>query len=216
MLATARLSLRTHPWLADHRVNGVVLLPGTGLVEMVIRAGDEAGASVVEELMLQAPLVLPEQGGVQVQVVVGAEDDGRRPVSVHSRLQDSDEWTRHATGTLTAEAAEPDFDLSVWPPVGAEPVDVDGVYDGLASAGLEYGPVFQGLTAAWRLGGDVYAEVTLPDRTEGSAFGLHPAVLDATLHASRPGATPGSGLWSRSPGRGSPCTAPGRRPCGYG
>ena len=33
----------------------------------------------------------------------------------------------------------------------------------LADAGYEYGPTFQGLRAAWRVGDDVYAEVALPD-----------------------------------------------------
>ncbi len=73
----------------------------------------------------------------------------------------------------------------VWPPVGAEPVEVDGVYDGLAAAGLEYGPVFQGLRGVWRRGGEVFAEVALEDEQRAAAdlFGVHPALLDAALHA---------------------------------
>ncbi|MGQ5668783.1 polyketide synthase dehydratase domain-containing protein, partial [Streptomyces sp. ECR2.10] len=57
MVFTSRLSLKTHPWLADHRVGGVVLVPGTGLVELAVRAGDEAGCGVLEELVIEAPLV---------------------------------------------------------------------------------------------------------------------------------------------------------------
>ena len=87
---------------------------------MVIRAGDEVGCAVVEELMLAAPLVLPEGAGVQVQVVVGAaEESGRRSVSVYSRSDRPDaEWVLHAQGTLGLDAAEASADLSVWPPVG--------------------------------------------------------------------------------------------------
>ena len=61
---TGRLSLATHPWLADHAVAGTVLLPGTAFLELALRAGEEVGAETVEELTLQAPLVLPEQGAV--------------------------------------------------------------------------------------------------------------------------------------------------------
>ncbi|MYR63864.1 hypothetical protein GTY54_49255, partial [Streptomyces sp. SID625] len=71
---TGRLSVATHPWLADHDVLGTVLLPGTGLVELAIRAGDEAGTPHLEELTLQAPLTLPERGALALQVVLGAPD----------------------------------------------------------------------------------------------------------------------------------------------
>ena len=64
-------------------------------------------------------------------------------------------------------------------------VPVDGLYDGFALAGFGYGPVFQGLRAAWRRGDELFAEVALPEGSRGEAglFGLHPALLDATLHA---------------------------------
>ncbi|WP_190120698.1 type I polyketide synthase, partial [Streptomyces flavofungini] len=70
----------------------------------------------------------------------------------------------------------------VWPPAGAEVVDLEGFYDERADAGLAYGPVFQGLRAAWRKDGEVFAEVALPDGVKSDGFGLHPALLDATLH----------------------------------
>ena len=89
-LFTGRLSLRTHPWLGDHVVQGRVLLPGTAFVELVVWAGDEVGCDVVEELTLEAPLVLPEQGGVQLQVMVGGvEELSGRAVSVYSRPEDA-------------------------------------------------------------------------------------------------------------------------------
>ncbi|MFB8402644.1 SDR family NAD(P)-dependent oxidoreductase, partial [Streptomyces sp. NPDC055912] len=187
---TGRLSVSAQPWLADHAVSGVVVLPGTGLVDLVAHAGLQVGCARVEELTLQAPLVLSEDGpGVTVQVVVEEPDEyGRRGVSVHSR-PDAGEggWTRHGVGVLTetAEAVEADW---VWPPAG-DVVAAEDVYAGLADAGFDYGPVFRGLQRVWRDGEDVYAEVVLPD--EPSGFALHPALLDAALHALA--AVPGSG-----------------------
>ncbi|WUM74053.1 type I polyketide synthase [Streptomyces sp. NBC_00328] len=185
VVLTGRLSTSAQPWLADHAVGGTVLFPGTGLVELAIRAGDEVGCSRLEELTLEAPLMLPERGGVQVQVSVGASDDtGSRHVGIHSRAEGQDEqWVRHGVGLLTHAGPRPDFDLVQWPPAGAVPVDVQGLYEGLAEAGLEYGPVFQGLTAAWRCGEEVYAEVALTEETGVDGFGVHPALLDACLHA---------------------------------
>ncbi|MEE4590302.1 SDR family NAD(P)-dependent oxidoreductase [Streptomyces sp. DSM 41524] len=191
VLLSGRLSLATHGWLADHAVHGIVLLPGTAFVELLVQAGDQVGCGRVEELVLEAPLILPEQGGVHLQVEVGEADaSGFREVSVFSREEAEGEgavWTRHARGVLAPMegARGASFDFGVWPPVGAEVVDVSGEYVRAAENGLEYGPVFRGLKRAWRRGGEVFAEVELPEeeRERAGQFGLHPALFDAALHA---------------------------------
>nr|WP_187414050.1 type I polyketide synthase [Actinomadura chibensis] len=183
-LLTGRVSLETHPWLADHAVQGTVLFPGTAFLELASHAAREIGCDTVEELTLDAPLVLPEGGSVRLQVRVGpADGDGRRDVSV--RAESESVWTRHATGILAvrADPAAPASDLAVWPPSGAEAIGLDGLADRLADAGLGYGPAFQGLRRAWRHGDDLLAEVALPEEiTDAAAFALHPALLDAALH----------------------------------
>nr|WP_308401698.1 SDR family NAD(P)-dependent oxidoreductase [Streptomyces roseoverticillatus] len=183
VLLTGLLSLESHPWLSDHAVNGTVLLPGTAFVELAVRAGDEAGCGWIEDLTLELPLVVPERGGVTLQVAVGPEDEsGRRQLSVHSRVEEGS-WVRHATGVLSSAEAPPAADIGAWPPAGAEAVDLTAFYEGMAASGLNYGPVFQGLQAVWRGGDDVFAEVELPEGTDADAFALHPALLDAALHA---------------------------------
>ncbi|GFJ85386.1 hypothetical protein Phou_095660 [Phytohabitans houttuyneae] len=183
MLFTSTLSLRTHPWLADHRVGGVPLFPGTGFVELAIRAGDEVGCDRIEELTLAAPLVLPEHGTVRLQVSVSEPDgDGRRRIAVYS-AEAGAPWTQHATGVLGSGGPRVEPGGESWPPAGAQPVDVDGCYDAFADAGFTYGPLFQGLRAAWRRGDETFAEVELPGGT-ANGFGIHPALLDAALHAA--------------------------------
>ncbi|AVV44100.1 polyketide synthase [Streptomyces sp. P3] len=189
VLLTGRLSTRVQPWLADHTVSGTVLLPGAAFVELVLRAGDEVGCGLLDDLTLEAPLALPDTTGVQLQIAVGAPDaDGRRPVTVHSRADADDDgpWTRHATAVLAPAPAAPEAEQPVaWPPSGARSVPLDGFYDALAARGYQYGPVFRGLRAAWRSGDTWYAEVTLPEdqHRDAARFGLHPALLDAALHA---------------------------------
>ncbi|WP_190113391.1 type I polyketide synthase, partial [Streptomyces cinnamoneus] len=188
VLLTGMVSLESHPWLSDHAVNGTVLLPGTAFVELAIRAGDEVGCGRIEDLTLEMPLVIPERGSVALQVSVGAEDEaGRRPLSVHSRAGGGT-WVRHATGALSsveASGTETGTDTGSWPPAGAEAVDLAAFYDGVAELGLEYGPLFQGLRSVWQSGEDVFAEVELPEEAaaDAGAFALHPALLDAALHA---------------------------------
>ncbi|MCQ8195508.1 acyltransferase domain-containing protein, partial [Streptomyces sp. RCU064] len=222
-LLTGRLSLRTHPWLAEHTVLGRALLPASAFVELALRAGDTAGCDRVEELTLEAPLVLPERGAVQLQLTVGGpEEDGGRPVRVYARPEDTADrpWTRYASGTLVHSEAQSEAhghahdrahsesrgeahgqalseahghargeaqshatDLGIWPPTGAESVDMTGFYERLADAGVTYGPIFRGVRAVWRRGDEVFAEVVLPEEAHGevSRFGIHPALLDTAL-----------------------------------
>lgn len=188
VVLTGRLSLQSHPWLADHRVWGSVVFPGTGYVELAVRAGDEVGATTLLDLVLQAPLLVPERQHVQLQVVVDeAETSGTYAVSIYSRPeQDGDRpWVLNAQGTVAAKhAGEQASDLTQWPPVGATSLDAETFYPRLAERGYAYGSTFQGVTAAWRRGRDVFAEVVLPAeamRTAGE-YGLHPALFDAALH----------------------------------
>ncbi|WP_442874786.1 type I polyketide synthase [Amycolatopsis sp. NBC_00345] len=187
-LFTGRLSVATHPWLADHAVGDVVLFPGTGFLELAVRAGDEAGCDLVEELTLAAPLVLGTEDAVVLQVSVGSPDaSGRRAVTVYSRPAGAPDqpWVRHAMGTLATGGQAAAFDTTVWPPEGATAVGLDGFYEETAEAGFAYGPAFQGLRAVWRRGDEVFADIALPEEAGGGErFGLHPALLDAALHAT--------------------------------
>ena len=191
-LLTGRISQRTHPWLADHAVAGTPILPGVAFAELALRAGTEVGAQHLDELILQAPMPIPETGALQIQIAIAPSEGESFEVAIHSRPEpgDSDdategEWTQHAQGTLTTETpSAPDFDATTWPPPGAEPIDSDGLYDLAAEIGLEYGPAFQGLGDAWRSGEEIFAEVSLASEQEDEAgrFGVHPALLDAALH----------------------------------
>ncbi|MFI1973448.1 SDR family NAD(P)-dependent oxidoreductase [Streptomyces cinnamoneus] len=195
-LFTGRLSLQSHAWVADHAVADAVLLPGTGLLELAVHAGDQIGFPTVEELTLEAPLVLPERGAVQVQLVVDGPDESQDPdgpeasraLYLYSRPDDApadQPWTRHASGLLSSAVPAPVAETEAWPPADAEAVEVDGCYDDLRDRGYGYGPVFQGLRRAWRRGSEVFAEVALPEQAaaDARAYGLHPALLDAALHA---------------------------------
>ncbi|MEU4717445.1 SDR family NAD(P)-dependent oxidoreductase, partial [Micromonospora purpureochromogenes] len=198
LLLTGRLSVTRQPWLADHEVHGRPVLPGAALVELALHAGEQVELPTVAELTLGAPLVLPERGAVALQVVVGAPDaDGTRPVSVHSRPEDSDRpWTRHAEGLLAPAAPAPAAGPADWPPRDAAAVDLRDGYARLIERGYGYGPAFQGLTGLWRQGDDLFAEVTLPEAAQPDAdrFGVHPALLDACLHAGVIGGAGGDTL----------------------
>jgi malonyl CoA-acyl carrier protein transacylase/NADP-dependent 3-hydroxy acid dehydrogenase YdfG len=189
LVCTGWLDATTQPWLADHAVGSATVVPGTALLDMALAAAQAAGCATVDELTLHAPLVLPSDGtAVHVQVLLDTPDgDGRHPIGIHSRRDTGPDarWTHHATGLVVPAGQEPPpaFDLSTWPPADALPESVEGRYESMAALGLRYGPLFQGLRAAWRCGNEVFAEVALPAGTDVEGFAVHPALLDAALHA---------------------------------
>ena len=209
---TGRLSLETHPWLADHAVMGAVLLPGTAFLELALHAGRELEHPVVSELTLETPLVLPEQ---VARADPGFDQEPDEPENAHCRftprggssgdggLPDeawdaSRQW--HARcgrrfdarrATIDGRAAVARERAALWPQSTGH-LGVRRWWRSMVimrlwlRSGLEYGPAFQGLRGAWRRGEEVFAEVALAgDRlAQADSFGLHPALLDAALHAS--------------------------------
>ncbi|WP_345599988.1 type I polyketide synthase [Thermocatellispora tengchongensis] len=182
-LFTGTLSRGAHPWLADHVVGGATLLPGAALLEMALYAGGRLGCPRVAELTLEAPLPLPADGDLAIQLAAGpAGPDGRRTLVCYARPGDDAPWTRHATGTL-APAEPPAAEAAPAPPE-AYTMDAAEAYQMLAARGYGYGPAFRGLRAATADGGAARAEAALPVGMGGSGFGLHPALLDAALQAA--------------------------------
>ncbi len=184
---TGRLSAQTHPWLAERTLAGTSVLAGTVFLELALEAAAQLGGGALAELSLQEPLALPEQGAVQLRVSLAEPgEEGERRVSIHSRPEagegeEAPEWSRHAEGLIAPEAAELPEPPASWPPAGAEPLAPEAVHDRLAAVGLEHGPAFQSIDAAWQDGEEIYAELSLPEaQREGSErFALHPALLDA-------------------------------------
>jgi acyl transferase domain-containing protein/aryl carrier-like protein len=189
IVLTGRLSTQEHPWLADHAVGDTVLLPGTAFVELAAHAGRRLDCDLLEELVLESPLVLDQILATLIQVVVHSPDsNGRREITIHSRPDDGaleGPWRRHASGALSAGDRTMPADLTQWPPQDAVDLDLTNAYDQLADRGYRYGKAFQGLNKAWRRGNELFAEVELPPaeaRPANRAFGVHPALLDAALH----------------------------------
>jgi acyl transferase domain-containing protein/acyl carrier protein len=186
-ILTGSISLDTASWLAEHSVADTVLLPGAACAELALAAGRELDAELLEEMIAEAPLVVPRSGPVQVQLAVEeAGERGERAFSLHSRSGgEASEWVRNASGVLAPADGAPVPEPASWPPEGAEPVDVGTLYDELLDQGFQYGPSFQGLRAAWRRGEEVFAEVDLEPglREESGRYAIHPALLDCALHA---------------------------------
>ncbi|MEU4906858.1 SDR family NAD(P)-dependent oxidoreductase, partial [Streptomyces sp. NPDC022067] len=179
---TGRLSPTQHGWLADHAVNGTPLLPGTALVDMALHAGDHTHHTTLDELIIHTPITLTHP--TTIQITINPPDDTTiRTLTIHTRTDPDQPWIQHATGTLAQRRHTPRTP-ETWPPTNAEPIPLHDTYHHLATTGLEYGPAFQGLQALWRQDNRLLADVHLPeDAGDTDGYGIHPALLDAALHA---------------------------------
>jgi acyl transferase domain-containing protein/surfactin synthase thioesterase subunit/acyl carrier protein len=191
---TGRISRSTHPWLADHSILGETIVPAAAFVEIALSAATAAGLDEVAEIELRAPLSLPSSGAVQIRVGLGEPgEEGVRSLAVHSRPEaepgdpEPERWVLHATGLLARGVGESDGQPEgTWPPEGAEPLDVELVYDRLAESGFEYGAAFRCLRAAWRSGDELLVEVAIAaeQAVDAAGFGVHPALLESAVRGA--------------------------------
>ncbi|WP_371749980.1 SDR family NAD(P)-dependent oxidoreductase [Streptomyces sp. NBC_01283] len=199
VMFTGRLSHATLPWLADHRVAGRTLLPGTALLDAVVSAARVTGGDTVEELVHEEPLDVVDGAEFDLRVFIAAADaDGRSAVTVHARRADTEEsaWIRCAHGTVARLGSEPGAEPRRGLPVAAAPLDLPPheLYRTLADRELAYGPAFRGVGAMWSSGPETIADVTLPDGVRPGTHALHPVLLDAALHPLAAEGAAGPGL----------------------
>ena len=184
-------SLRA-PWLLEHRVRGVSVLPMAAMVEMALRGADVIFGGQpcrVEDVRLENPLVISEEGQSLVQLVVSTALPGSATFRLASRGPESEAagaWVVHATGMLRTVEATAAFRPQPDPgPVG-DMVCGGRHYEAMRRRGLDYGPAFQGVDAVRRQGVDVVARLraTDPVREEGNLYAIHPALLDACFQGA--------------------------------
>ncbi|HXA54800.1 MAG TPA: SDR family NAD(P)-dependent oxidoreductase, partial [Solirubrobacteraceae bacterium] len=214
-LCTGSLSLARAPWLAEHVLRETVLVPGTTHAEIAQHIARAVGCEIVRELVMEEPVVLAGHEQVALQVAVAAPDErGRRELAIHTcrawgepahEAEQPGErvWTRNVIGVLAspAESGEGRAALGrsadvldgAWPPAGAEALPAERLHETMAAIGFKYGPAFRSVSAIWRRGEELFAEVQLPAeyRAQARAFGVHPALLDSALQL---GALHGDGL----------------------
>ncbi|MCX4904318.1 type I polyketide synthase [Streptomyces sp. NBC_00878] len=188
VMFSGRISHATLPWLADYRVAGRTLLPGTALLDAVVGAARVTGCDTIEELVHEEPLAVPDGAEFDLRIFLAAADsDGRSAVTVHARRAGSAEepaWTRYAHGTVARRGPEPGTAPRRSLPEEAAPLDMPPheLYRALAERELAYGPAFRGVNAVWSSGPQTVADVALPDGVRPGTHALHPALLDAALH----------------------------------
>jgi acyl transferase domain-containing protein len=194
------INLDTHPWLRDHQVQGVAILPGSAYVEMALAAagGVLGGASLsLQQLEYLRPIFLRDRTECLFLATLILRADGVARFEIHSRVLERQKtgapkqpWTAHFTARITA-IESPKLDgqglalvRTVRERCNTE-LNVGSFYAALARSGNQWGPAFRGLDRVW-IGrrealGCVRVHSSLVD--EMAQYRFHPAVADACGHA---------------------------------
>ncbi len=182
------LNVETIPFLSDHRVFEMVVVPGTAYIEMVIAAATQLGISnwVIENLAIQEALVIPPNQTRIVQVIVNLPSDGKRAFQIVSQVPNvSNQWKTHASGTISQGTTLSTISLSDARAQCQTEMPMDDYYARMKMLGVEFGERFQGLSQLWRNASinQAIARIQISDSlaTEIRDYHLHPALLDQAL-----------------------------------
>ncbi len=175
------------PYLNDHRIQETVVLPGAVYVEMglaIHQAFYENKPCTLEKLTFHKTLLIHPSDEPILRLNY---DDARREYTVHSRSQDDNNWTLHATGTLSMV---PLSDVAL---INLKEICErcqNGVMDAKTfmaqlPRGLQYGPYFQGIQQIWLGSDEVLAHIEGYEglATEHESYRIHPTLLDISFQS---------------------------------
>ncbi|MET8779445.1 type I polyketide synthase [Nocardia sp. NPDC004654] len=187
-LFTGCISPQHNAWLADHTVLGRPTLPAAAFAELALHLATHTRCNRVDELIIEAPLVFPEHNAMEIQAVLSAPTEADScTFTIRSRpdIGEQKAWTRNATGCLSSTSDALEFADHLAVPADAELIDINNLYQTLNDAGLNYGPTFERVRAAWRCGGTIYSEIEIddigPKAAQADHFVIHPGILDSAL-----------------------------------
>jgi len=185
----ARYGVQHAAYFTDHRVVGTVVLPTTAELEVATVVGrmhfGTPHVSFDDAMHHQAMSFANGEDRIVRVLVAPLKSDRAGFRLVSATTEDSEAWHTHMTGTLRkAEVpARSTFSMEQIRSRCEKTRPIADLYDGLAKFGLEYGPAFRGIREAHFGQHEALTRVRLPDGLANAQYMLHPAFLDACLHA---------------------------------
>ncbi len=166
-------------YLRDHRVNGAIVFPAAGYLELALAAGEAEGLKrqQVCDLTIERPLAWQPYESCRVQVVLSPDEDGGFDCRIMHH--EGGVWRRQATSRLQPDLQPPP--RTAMAQAHGNAVNVSDVYDRCRMAGLDYGPAFQGLRSLVVNEGEAWGVVELPAQLSSHGYLLHPSLLDASF-----------------------------------
>ncbi|NEO98264.1 MAG: type I polyketide synthase [Symploca sp. SIO2E9] len=201
ILFESQLSADFPAYLVDHRIYEKVIFPTAAYVEMVLAAGtqifapgilDNRSPLVVENLLIEQPLILDAAETTSVQLVLTPNESGYDfgifSLKNSDNVNENETWIRHVQGYLLtgeAPAAKASLDLAALKQKINQEIEIKRYYQKFRDVGVEYGANFQTIEKLWRSRGDsveVLGKIKLPETIESNTNeSLHPLLLDGCL-----------------------------------
>ncbi|SBU98614.1 phthiocerol/phenolphthiocerol synthesis type-I polyketide synthase C [Streptomyces sp. Ncost-T6T-1] len=186
---TAEIGTGSHPWLADHRVDGAVVVPAAACVELCLGTAAARTGGVpqsLRDLSFLSDMTLADDSGLHLGGVWREDGGEGAGLEVLSLAEGADGWTRHMTARASYrgdKTSVPDFPVAL---LAEQPVDETEFYRSCAKRGLQYGPAFQGVRELWTRGAETLGRVVLAEECRPGArrFVLHPALWDGAFQLS--------------------------------
>ena len=181
-----RLGLEQVGFLEDHNIQGSVVFPAAGYVEMIYRAARTLfgkGCFCIDHLTIDRALFLSHEQDQKVQLRMMPEHGTCKIIS----LVKGGEVKQHTGGrfrALQAQKLAPVQDIDAFKEKLDKVRAGSEVYEELARNGYHYGPAFQALQQVWCGDNEILAQIRLP-ASAGTAtdFYIHPSLLDACFQA---------------------------------
>jgi phthiocerol/phenolphthiocerol synthesis type-I polyketide synthase C len=189
----SQISQRMPVFLGHHRIFQTPILPATTYIEMALAAGSAIFKSdhlVIEQVVIQQALILPENEEKTIQVILTPEGTRSASFQIFSLVTNEENeeppWTLHVSGKVFVEDTvhePPQVELTTLKTQVCQEISVEDIYRQYQERGIEYGPSFKAITHLWRDGGEILGQIRLPDivMSETEDYKLHPALLDACL-----------------------------------
>ena len=183
-----QLDTQVHPYIEDHQVEGTVIFPGTGHLEVARAAAQHSfgeNFDFLEDIHFESALFLPEaEQEMDIRLEVTSAEGSYR---IYSKSGETP-WTLHSRGVMNHSGdafQRSTVDLAAIQQRLTQSISASNLYLELKESGLQYGEAFRSIQQLWWGEGELLAAVKLSKNlTYGVAqYGIHPALLDACLHA---------------------------------
>jgi acyl transferase domain-containing protein len=187
----SQISHNMPDFLKHHRIFESIIVPAAVYVEMALAAGAvvfKADNVVLEQVVFQQALILPENEGKIVQVILFPEGTRAASFQIFSLTTDEEReessWTPHVSGKVGVkdkDSEPPPMELTTLQAQCCEEIAVEDAYRGYRERNIDLGPSFRAIAHLWRREGEALGQIHLPETLllEAGNYKLHPVLLDA-------------------------------------
>ncbi|MBW1749300.1 MAG: acyltransferase domain-containing protein, partial [Deltaproteobacteria bacterium] len=192
----SEFSLDSIPFIADHRIEGAVIVPGAVYLSMALAAAEVTlgeGVYHIEDVNFHEAFLMSQDGNYSVQTILTATTDTAHHFRIYSIRNNGnageEDWKLHASGNVLYGSAialkeTPQADSSAIEQVKARlgnKLTANQFYENFSRRGLDFGPAIQGVQEIWLKDGEAIGKIGLPEpvQTKKAVYQLDPALLDA-------------------------------------